>query len=366
MNTLRISRPALRRRQRGLTLVEFMISITIGLLMVAAIAALIASQSGNRAEVDRAGRMIENGRYAIRALADDIQLAGYWGELSGVPTTATLAALPDPCSLALADIEAASQLHIQGYDAPASGSVPSCVTEQQPGTDILVVRHADPDTSSLETAPAPPAPPVPDLSKLTEGQAYIQTGLNVAGTAFDSVMGFGAADTTTNATQFSLKKKDKTTTATVRKVVVRIYYIAKCSVQASGSCAAGDGGNPIPTLKMVELAADAGAAGWSDPVTIAEGIETMQIDYGLDTDADGAPDGADVDGSLLTKVNMGDVMTLRLHLVARSLEKSPGYTDDKTYDMGTSPAFGPTGDGYKRHAFVQSVRLVNPSGRRQP
>lgn len=358
MNSFRTSQPTLRSRQRGLTLIEFMVSITIGLLMVAAIAALIASQSGNRAEVDRAGRMIENGRYAIRAMADDIQLAGYWGELNGVPTTAALTALPDPCSLALADIEAATQLHIQGFDAPASGAVPSCVKEQLPGTDILVIRHADPDTSALETGG------LPDLGKLVEGQPYLQTGLNTAGTAFASTMHLGA-DATTNATNFPLKRKDKVTTATVRRVLVHIYYVSKCSVQVSGSCTAGDNGNPIPTLKMIELAAESGAAAWSDPVTIAEGIDTLQIDYGLDTDSDGAPD-SDVDGSALTHLNMGDVMALRIHLVARSLEKSPDYTDDKTYDMGTSPAFGPKNDAYKRHAFVQSVRLVNPSGRRQP
>ena len=64
-------RSPLGRRQRGLTLVEFLISITIGLLMVAALATLIADQSGNRAEVDRAGRLIENGRYGIRAMTDD-------------------------------------------------------------------------------------------------------------------------------------------------------------------------------------------------------------------------------------------------------------------------------------------------------
>ena len=66
-------RGAPRHSQRGLTLVEFMVSITIGLLLVAAVATLIASQSSNRAEVDRAGRLIENGRYGIRALADDLQ-----------------------------------------------------------------------------------------------------------------------------------------------------------------------------------------------------------------------------------------------------------------------------------------------------
>jgi len=345
-------RHALPHRQRGLTLIEFMVSIVLGMIIVAALATLIADQSVNRAEVDRAGRLIENGRYGVRALADDLQLAGYWGELNGVPSSTALAALPDPCSLVLADVTDASQLHIQGYNAPASASVPTCISNQLSGTDILVVRHVDTDTTSL--------------AALTAGQYYVQTGLNAAGTAFTATINIGSADAATNATNFPLLKKDKVTAANVRKMVVRIYYVAKCSVESGGSCDSGDGGNPMPTLKMLELSAASGAPAWASAITIAEGIENMQVDYGLDTNADGAPDGDDVDGSALTHLNMGDVMAMKVYLLARSLEKSPGFSDEKTYVLGTAGTITPaTADrGYKRHVFVQSVRLVNPSARR--
>jgi type IV pilus assembly protein PilW len=353
----RMQRPPIcGRRQRGLTLIEFMVSVTIGLLMVAAIATLIADQSGNRAEVDRSGRMIENGRYAVRAMADDLQLSGYWGELNGVPTTAALAGLPNPCSTTLADIEAASQLHVQGYNNPAPATVTAlgCIDNQLAGTDILVVRHADPDPSSLQTAG------VTDLAKLTDGQVYIQTGLNVASSAFFSAVAVGK-----DAASYPLVKKDKVTRATVRKFVVRIYYIAQCSVESGGGCAAGDGGNPIPTLKMRELSNAAGAVNWAAPVTIAEGIENMQIDYGVDTNGDGAPDGDDVDGSLIAVGDWPNVMAVKIHLLARSLDRSPGFVDDKAYVLGVGGAVATAGTGFKRHVFVQSVRMVNPSARRQ-
>jgi type IV pilus assembly protein PilW len=349
-------RPALPRRQHGLTLVEFLVSITIGLLLIAAVATLIADQSASRAEVDRAGRLIENGRYGVRAITDDLQLAGYWGELSGVPTSAVLTALPDPCLRDLATLQAASQLHIQGYNAPASGAVPSCILNQRPGTDILVVRHAEPDSSSLETGG------VPDLAKLTNGQLYIQTGLNAASSAFVATLNFG--NTADNAANFPLVKKDKVTLATIRKVVTRIYYIANCSVEVGGGCAGADGGKPIPTLKMRELAAAGGIADWSDPVTIAEGIENLQVDYGVDTSGDGAPEGDDVDGGAIGFAAWADVMSVKVYLLARSLEKTPGFEDTKTYSMGTAAPVTPTETAYKRHVFVQSIRLVNPSARR--
>jgi type IV pilus assembly protein PilW len=356
------SRQPRARFQRGLTLIEFMVSITLGMLIVAAVATLIADQSATRAEVDRSGRMIENGRYAIRTLADDAQLAGYWGELNGVPTDAVLAALPDPCLTGLADVQAASQLHIQAYNAPAPAAVPTCVSNQLTGTDILVVRHVDPDTSALTTGG------VPDLTKLTAGQYYVQTGLNAAGTAFTSALNIASATAATNTANFSLVKKDKLTTANVRKMVVRIYYVAQCSVENAGSCAGADNGNPIPTLKMIELSAAAGAVAWSSPVAIAEGIEQLQIDYGVDTNDDGAPDSDNVSGGALTHLDTGNVMALKIHVVARALEKSAGFTDDKKYPLGTHGDYVPASadQAYKRHAFVQSVRLVNPSTRRQP
>ena len=61
--------------------------------------------------------------------------------------------------------------------------------------------------------------------------------------------------------------------------------------------AGADGGNPIPTLKMRELTVTGDVAGWSTPVTLAEGIENMQIDYGVDTNGDGLVDvTTDTDG----------------------------------------------------------------------
>src|SRR5690349_25049932 len=112
--------PRLPHRQAGLTLIEFMVSITIGMLMVAALATLIADQSSNRSESDRTGRLIENGRYAIRTIADDVQLGGYWGELNQMP--AVPGALPNPCTATVAAVTDAMALHVQGFAPPGSGA----------------------------------------------------------------------------------------------------------------------------------------------------------------------------------------------------------------------------------------------------
>src|SRR5450759_3134856 len=86
-----------RYAQRGMTLVEWMVSITIGLILLAGLTALIAQQSSTQAELEKSSRQIENGRYAMQLLQDDIQLAGYYGEYSAAATLALPASLPNPC-----------------------------------------------------------------------------------------------------------------------------------------------------------------------------------------------------------------------------------------------------------------------------
>lgn len=348
------------RRQAGLTLIEFMVSIVIGMLMIAALAVLIASQSATRGDIDKTGRMIENGRYAAQTMVNDIRMGGYWGELGNQP--AVPPAWPDSCSTTATDIALAMGLHVQGLNAPATlpAALAVCVKNQKPGTDVLVVRRADPDMSALQT----PVGDV-DLTKLTAGRTYIQTGMDSTGATLTSVLAAASSDSGTNASTFILKKKDMVKLANIRPVEVHIYYIAKCSVELSGSCTGADGGNPIPTLKRVDLGA-AGGLPVMTTLTIAEGIENLQLDYGVDTDADGSPNGSDVDGSALSLADWSNVMTLKIYLLARSSEVSQGFSDTKQYVMGTAGTITPATaeQGYKRHLFVQSVRVVNPSSKR--
>jgi type IV pilus assembly protein PilW len=342
---LTISRAA--TRQRGLTLIEFMVSIVLGMLMIAAIATLIANQSSNRAEIDRAGKTIENGRYAVQTITEDLLLAGYWGQIGTAPTPP--AALPDPCVNTAAGIDSAKGLHVQGYDASTFTSTTlSCVSNWKAGTDVLVVRHADPTIM------------VTNLALLTDDQVYLQTGLTSV-TSATSTYRMYAGLAASNAANFPLVTKTGTL-ASVMKVVTRIYYVATCDV------CTGPGADTIPTLKRVELGGPA-----ISTVTLAEGIENLQFDYGLDSDGDGSPDGTDVAASSVPAppaTDWANVMSVKVFLVARATEKTPGYTDGKGYVLGVSyPASAPfvaaSGtEAYRRHTFVQSVRLFNPSGRR--
>ncbi len=344
------------RHQRGMTLMEWMISITIGLILLTGLTALIARQSSTQAELEKSSRQIENGRYAMQLLQDDLQLAGYYGEFSAVSGLTVPTSLPNPCLVAAADLSSAVPFAVQGYDSPGStlpavfADCPLVAANHLSGTDILVVRRADTDIVT---------------GALVPGQAYFQSGLTSSGLEFSYVLNT-ATSTTVDTGVFNLKKKDSTTTADLRKYLVHIYFVSPCSVPSSGStCSAAntdDGGLSVPTLKRMELSVQAGATKFVT-TPLVEGIEKLQLDYGFDTTGDGSPDNFAKDAA--TVAGWADVMSVRVNLLARNNERSAGYQDTKAYTLGLDGTTAATNDAFKRRVFSQLIRLVNPSARRE-
>lgn len=337
------------RSQRGLSLVELMISLTIGLLLLMGLTTLLVQQSGARDELEKSSRQIENGRYAMQILHDDIQHAGFYGEYYQLP--APPAGLPNPCDTTPAGLLAAMPLPIQGYDSPVASPLPvACLlaANYKTGTDILVIRRV---STALES-----------WTGLNAGDVLMQT------TVASNVLAAVPSPVPAPATLFPLTAKDGTTPASVRKYVVHIYFISPCSVPAGGgsTCtgSADDNGKPIPTLKRLNIT----AANPTSPPTIeplVEGIENLQLDYGLDNvaPADGSPDSYTT--APATTTDWSNVMTIRVNLLARNTEPTfGGYLDTKTYNLGGTTVL-PSNDNYKRHVFSELVRVINPSGRRE-
>lgn len=335
-------------RQAGLSLVELMISLTISLVLLAGVTTLIVQQSGSRDELEKASRAIENGRYAMQLLHDDIQLAGFYGEYS--PASGVAYTVPaDPCNVAVGsansgwDATPKVPVSIFGYAGAATNptTATTCgLVSYQPNTAILVIRRTATDTVAAGVA----------------GTTYLQVN-RCGNVTTPFVMGTGG---------FTLQQKDCSTLAPLSKYIVRVYYISSCDV-----CAPSDG---IPTLKMVEL-----VDGTQNIIPLVEGIENMQFDYGIDNSSDGSPD---TYTTAPATADWANVMAVRVNLLARNIDTTTGYSDTKAYCLSGSPPFnangtstscntggamlfGPFNNAYKRHAYTELVRAINPSGRRE-
>jgi type IV pilus assembly protein PilW len=340
----------MRKSQFGLSLIEMMVGLAVGMLVVVAVLGLIVRMSMSRSEVDRTGRQIENGRFAIHKLAEDLRHAGYFGEFSDlvVPDAGVLAL--DPCSTSAADLQALLALPVRPHHAVATASRPTCIPAADflDGSNVLILRFASP----LVTAPG----------SLDADVMYIQT------TTAGSIVARGNVspplDTFTLTRQTALPGAP--VPGEIRKYIVRIYFLSPCSQTGCSSTA--DGGSPIPTLKMIELDGNGGTPRFSAPVAIAEGIERLEFDFGIDTDADGAPNRfTDCASDCTTGDDLANIVTATAYAVSRDSEPTAGFTDAKSYELGEAGTYTPgtAAAGFRRHLYSSTLRLNNISMRRE-
>jgi type IV pilus assembly protein PilW len=112
---------------------------------------------------------------------------------------------------------------------------------------------------------------------------------------------------------------------------------------------------------------------------LVEGIEELNIEYGIDWDYDGIANGYTADpnnyipagcpaGECTTVRNWSNIVTARVYLLARNIEASPNYADNKTYTLGRDVNNGEVvvtpGGPFKRHVYSALVRVVNLAERR--
>lgn len=380
------------RRCLGFSLIELMVAITIGLAVLAGLTTVFSNSSATYGELEKTAQQIENGRYAIDLIGQDLRHAGFYGQFQAATTTP--AALPDPCEVAnLANLNAGLALPVQGTSAPSFTTAPAApgtcaawltAANLVPGSDILVIRRAD---SVVITA----APTLNEVYvQANPVQASVQIG-NPAGFLLPSLNADNSLGVVgTNASGVAaatLLKKDNVAgaapiitaprvAADIRKYHVHVYFVAPCSIPQDGGdiCTGGadDGGQPIPTLNRLELT-QVGGATTMRIVPLAEGIEKLQVDYGLDNQpagvnpatqsvGDGVPDQYTATPALAEWRNS---VTAKVFVLARSPRRSAGHTDTKVYNLGLAGTTAAAGDAFKRHVFSAAVRLVDVGGRRE-
>ncbi len=324
-----------RGLSRGLSLVELMVAIAVGLILVAGLATLFAnsSQSGN--ELDKSIRQMENGRFAVDLLSEDMSVAGYYGELAveGLTWSNPAACATTVATLGWDNAASTVPVFLTGLNSTQAAAL-ACLPNHKSGTPALVLRRLD------TTAAAPAA--------AASASAWVQTSRCATDpNATRFIISGTPAD-------FTLRDLNCTAINNVRRYVSRIYYVATCN-----EC----GTDSIPTLKRAEI--------YTTGTTVsplAEGIEEVAFEYGFDTNGDGVPEifRNALSGTAGAADNeWSNVVAARLYVMSRSTETSPGFTDGKTYSLGLAGTRGPFTDSYKRRVYSTTARLNNPAGIRE-
>jgi len=331
-----------RSKARGYTLLELIIAIGLGVAIMLALMLMFSRNSGDQQELERTVRQMENARFSVDTLTEDVMHAGFFSDFN--PNTvlpAPVITSPDPCAVLPAAQGWVSPDPVVGtvmqmpraIEGIPAATVVGCLTNRRPNTEAIVIRRA-------ETGPTIA------LAAASSNNLYIQTAR-----CRDEVGQFRIA--AGPAAAFNLMPSNCTSGAVndaVRRLLQRTYYVATCN-----DCVNNDG---IPTLKRVEM-----IDGALRTASIAEGVENLQFEFGVDTSGDGVPDTTLTTGAL-TAADWPNVVSVRMHVLTRSERPSPGHTETRTYQLGPNVALTPA-DAFKRTLFATTVRLNNVGSRRE-
>jgi type IV pilus assembly protein PilW len=348
-----MERLPLARRAAGFSLVELMIAVTLGLIILAALTTFFVQTSDNRREMDRNTRQIENGRYAIDTMRDDIALAGFYSDTgplitpTWVANDACSATTPANFGFAVAPAYTAP-LPVFGYANGAT--LPPCLTDTIP-SDVIVVRRFNTDSNTVAEA----------AGSGNAARFFLQNSQCIDDDPLVPLM----VATGSGAAGLNLRTVNCGATARLWRLREQVYFLRNCSV-----CPPDAGADNIPTLWRAELdpANPTAPSANMRMSALVEGIEQLRFDYGVDVNGDGFPDQwlrCDT-AAPCNAAAWANVTSVKVYVLSRNIEASPKHTDDKVYSLGLSGTVGPFNDQFRRHVYTAQIALPNRSGSREP
>ncbi|WP_290648922.1 PilW family protein [Aquisalimonas sp.] len=301
------------RRQGGLTLVELMVALVIGLILTAGAYQIYLSGKQSFNTQETLARMQETGRYVTDLLVSDLRRAGYWGgnadieQVSGDPGPANWA---PTCP---SDGTWPRMIERRVFDLSSALDGTDCFDNYLRG-DILAVRYAASD--------------VLDDDSLLADALYMRSSL------FESRLMRG--DQPEGANILPAVGAD---TAATRPLRAHAYYIG--SVNGSASACAGE--QAMPALWR------AGLQPWQDDGEAIAGVEHLKLRF-LEAGVDEYVDAGAVG-------DWSEVVAVRTWVLVRAECPEPALSNTTTYTMGNEQ-YQPN-DNFRRHLYVNTVSLRN-------
>ena len=327
--------PARRGRESGFSLIELMISVTIGLGILAGLIGVLATSSSNSRTNDRTSELMTNGRYALNSMKYELRQAGFRGytwyaDFATPATPGALGAVTNECLEAGAtsgQFVANMRQGIWGADNSnpfQSTCIPAA--SYAAGNDVLMVRRV----AATPTASA----------DLTANAVYFQS------TYERGQMFRGATPPTWSGPPAPLASF---------QMLAYVYFVSPFTVSATETPL-------IPALRRVSL----NPGGVVNPAMaselVASGIEHLQVQYGELTTAPATQYFDTLPGSSFTPgfTRWENVNSVRIWILARNVTPEPGYSNTNVYVMGNQTYdFSATPDNFRRQLFTTVVQLRN-------
>lgn len=314
------SRP-IRQREDGVSLVELLVSLTIGAVLIfGAMKAYVDSRNAYMIN-ETIARMQDTARYAISVMEADVRMADYWGLLKGAESIAGQAAQSDTesplggnaaktCGTNFAlDLES----NIEGSNDVYAAVCKAKNDNPMPNADTITIRRASAVRSSATSA-----------------------ALRICSTRTAGVLMGRLSDSAECAAASAVPS-----TAQINDLIVHLYYIDRDSDQRNG----------VPSLRRKFL----NATPDFDDAEVVANVEDMQIQYGVDTSGGVGPGrgaatryldaGSTLTALLKNASSPAQIVSVRLWLLIRADTPEVGFSDTRVYEYGNRRAAnGTTGD----------------------
>ncbi|MBL7004167.1 MAG: PilW family protein [Gammaproteobacteria bacterium] len=336
------------KKQKGISLVEIMVAMVISLFLLGGV---IQVYMGNRTAYrfsDATSRIQENARFALETMASDIRMTGFWGcaQFTSPQDTHLVNNLNIAANDPLYDFIQNDVISATVNDG-LNGSDSLTVSGSKAGQNIILAPfmvNTD-DDIEVDSVTSLQTNDIAIISNCEGADIFEITGVVASATAGQSVIQHSTV--VQASTPGNINPPD-------------------CSAGGSRQCFSQiyESDAAIAALQTITYSIQAGASG--EPALwraengvndeLIEGIEQMQILFGVDSDGDGSPNQYMASSAV---ADLSQVSAVRIFLVVRSDED--GITDDAQVYSVNGTSFTAT-DNRLRRVFSVTVTMRNKAG----
>lgn len=317
-------------RERGVSLIELLISIGLGVTLSAVMVSLYLGSKRGAFHDEQMARMQENARYALRLMSGELAMAGFYGG-SQLGDQARSAAVGGDCAdvrWALSTdqpLQLVSNFPGDGNPVSTAGLEFTCLEAEAiaPETDIVAIKRTAAAASLRRGV-------VADTLTRSSGALWYLKIESEQLPLWEKLRPIDLSGPGYANPEFNYWE-----------AVAKIFFVRTYSQTRADA---------VPTLCMEVLAGNAMTAR-----CLVEGVENLQFEFGIDTDLDGT-------ANLYTQApdveELQQAVAVRIHLLLRSVSAVSGHVDTKTYHLGRRE-IAPARDAYLRRVFSATVLLRN-------
>lgn len=366
-----------RKTARGFSLLELMVAVTISMLLLMGVVALFVSSRASYETTEKLSRIQENGRFALDQIGNDIRSAGYQGcsrpvgsgtrragfGLNTLPTrTNVLWNFPIPVegfqgiggTSFAPDLAAAMAPNL--LPSPAPSGVGDVLVLRIPLRDAVAMQLAANQTNASDPLQVEAADPMRPIGPAVITDCLARTYFQITGYAGNQVLhaNSGNFDNAGNPTDSLIHPYLRG--AEIVPLMTVMYYLAPRDAAAA---------NAVPQRLSLYR-----REGTNPSEELAEGIERLEVRYGVDTTNDGRVDNyVDADaipGAAAGTPNWNTVYSVQVSLLARAPEAYGTDIDAQQYTLlmagtggVTRVTAGPFNDRFQRKVFTATAALRN-------